>query len=68
MDAPDAQLDLQSVHSQSFVAALRLRPVSNDVYDALIDLYERVLEQLKRMYMDHFYDAQMRWGSARQRV
>ena len=68
MDTPDAHLDLQHVCAQSFVAALRQRPVSSDVHDALVSMYERILEQLKHMYTEHFRDAQQRWGSARQRA
>ena len=68
MDIPDAHLNLQHVCAQSFVAALRQRPVSNDVHDALVSMYERILEQLKHMYTEHFRDAQQRWGSARQRA
>lgn len=68
MDMPDAHLNLQHVCAQSFAAALRKRPISSEVHDALVSMYERNLGQLKHMYTEHFRDAQQRWGSARQRA
>lgn len=68
MDVSDAHLDLGNIHSQPFLLALRERPISSGVQDALVSMYERILEQLKHMYTEHFHDAQVRWGSARQRA
>lgn len=64
-EQPRLALDLRHISSLSFGAALRRRPIATDVFEALMRVYNRMLGQLKQMYIDHFSDVQRRWGTSR---
>lgn len=58
-------LNLRAITTEDFAAAVRERPLTNQVQESLLSLYERALQRLKTIFSQHFSEAQSRWGASR---